>query len=61
MLDPKSISQLDQSDALKCSAPTLAADLKICNGVPGHQDGLLLQCPFDYPFQTCYGARSPLG
>jgi hypothetical protein len=56
VMDPKSISKLDESEALSCSAPQLDADVRICNGMPGHMEGLLLQCPFpEYPFSTCYG------
>ncbi|KAJ7292585.1 hypothetical protein C8J57DRAFT_1831 [Mycena rebaudengoi] len=52
--NPKPVSQLDQVSALKCSTPDV--DAKICNGMPGNEQGLVSLCPFpDSPFYTCYG------
>jgi hypothetical protein len=52
VMDPKPVSQLDQSDALKCATPSVTA--KICNGMPQNEAGLVENCPFsDTPFGTC--------
>ncbi|KAL7410239.1 hypothetical protein BDY24DRAFT_400595 [Mrakia frigida] len=54
--DPVPTSQLNSSPALRCSTPDLPEEAKICNGMDGHEDGLLERCPFeDFPFFTCYG------
>ncbi|KAF7340989.1 hypothetical protein MSAN_02084300 [Mycena sanguinolenta] len=54
--NPVPVSQLDTVDALKCSTPQVPASQKICNGIPGNEDGLLDLCDFsDFPFYTCYG------
>ncbi|CDZ97989.1 carbohydrate esterase family 4 protein [Phaffia rhodozyma] len=54
--DPKSITDLGQSDALKCQNVTLPAGTNICNGLPGYDSSLLARCSFsDFPFSTCYG------
>ncbi|KAJ7731234.1 hypothetical protein B0H16DRAFT_1329486 [Mycena metata] len=56
MQNPKSIADLDQVDALKCSTPQVDTSEKICNGIPANEDGLLSHCDFpDFPFFTCYG------
>lgn len=56
--DPVPISQLNNSPALKCSSPVLDDNIKICNGMAGHEDGLLERCPFsDFPFFTCSSTR----
>ncbi|KAJ7038612.1 hypothetical protein C8F04DRAFT_1255893 [Mycena alexandri] len=56
MQNPKSIADLDQVDALKCSTPQVDASTKICNGIPANENGLLSHCDFpDFPFFTCYG------
>ncbi|KAJ7508382.1 hypothetical protein B0H11DRAFT_2304226 [Mycena galericulata] len=54
--NPVPVSQLNTVDALKCSTPQVDSSLKICNGIPGNENGLLSECPFsDFPFYTCYG------
>ena len=52
VMDPKPISQLDSSTALKCSTPSISD--KICNGMPANEAGLTQRCAFpDSPFDTC--------
>jgi hypothetical protein len=52
--NPTKISDLNNFDALKCSTPQVSD--KICNGMPGNEDGLLDHCAFsEFPFYTCYG------
>ncbi|KAG8931174.1 hypothetical protein FRC02_003115 [Tulasnella sp. 418] len=59
MKKPTPASQLGNLDAFKCPVPQVSA--KICNGMPGNQDGLLARCQFsDFPFQTCYGCPSEI-
>ncbi|KAJ6601047.1 hypothetical protein DFH09DRAFT_1243028 [Mycena vulgaris] len=54
--NPVPISQLDSVSALKCSTPQVDASMKICNGIPQNENGLLSHCAFsDFPFYTCYG------
>ncbi|KAF9071990.1 hypothetical protein BDP27DRAFT_1218247 [Rhodocollybia butyracea] len=54
--NPKSIADLNSSDALKCPTPQVDSSLMICNGIPQNENGLLSHCPFpDFPFFTCYG------
>lgn len=54
--NPKKISELDQSDALKCATPNVDASKQICNGIPQNEAGLLNHCTFnDFPWYTCYG------
>ncbi|KAG6818372.1 hypothetical protein H0H93_005494 [Arthromyces matolae] len=54
--NPVPISQLDTVSALKCSTPQVDSSLKICNGIPQNENGLLSHCDFsDFPFYTCYG------
>ncbi|KAI0319550.1 hypothetical protein OF83DRAFT_1082191 [Amylostereum chailletii] len=54
VMDPKPVSQLDSSNALKCSTPQVSD--KICNGMPANEAGLAQHCAFsDSPFDTCYG------
>ncbi|KAJ7292587.1 hypothetical protein C8J57DRAFT_1490092 [Mycena rebaudengoi] len=54
--NPVPISQLDTVSALKCSTPQVDTSMKICNGVPQNENGLLSHCAFpDFPFYTCYG------
>ncbi|KAF9469505.1 hypothetical protein BDZ94DRAFT_1150876 [Collybia nuda] len=53
---PVPVSQLDSVGSLKCSTPQVDSSMKICNGMPGNEDGLLSHCAFsDFPFYTCYG------
>jgi hypothetical protein len=52
--NPVPISQLDTVSALKCSTPQVDTSMKICNGVPQNENGLLSHCAFpDFPFYTC--------
>ncbi|KAK7063546.1 carbohydrate esterase family 4 protein [Favolaschia claudopus] len=54
--NPVPTSQLDSVEALKCSTPQVDSSLKICNGIPQNENGLLSHCAFsDFPFFTCYG------
>ncbi|KAF7340971.1 hypothetical protein MSAN_02082500 [Mycena sanguinolenta] len=54
--NPVPVSQLDTVTALQCSTPQVPATQKICNGIPGNENGLLELCDFpDFPFFTCYG------
>ncbi|KAF8633605.1 hypothetical protein AX15_001393 [Amanita polypyramis BW_CC] len=54
--NPVPVSQLDQTDSLKCSSPNVSPSLQICNGIPQNENGLLSHCGFsDFPFYTCYG------
>ncbi|KAK7063548.1 family 4 carbohydrate esterase [Favolaschia claudopus] len=54
--NPVPVSQLDSVAALKCSTPQIDASMKICNGIPQNENGLLNLCSFsDFPFYTCYG------
>lgn len=53
---PVPASQLNQIESLKCTTPQVDPSVKICNGMPGNEDGLLSHCAFsDFPFYTCYG------
>ncbi|KAH0837823.1 hypothetical protein J3R83DRAFT_6031 [Lanmaoa asiatica] len=54
--DPVPVSQLDTFIPLK--RPTLDIDptIRICNGIPANEQGLLDECAFsDFPLHTCYG------
>ncbi|KAF7333423.1 Carbohydrate esterase family 4 [Mycena venus] len=54
--NPVPVSQLDQVAALKCSTPEVDTSLKVCNGIPQNENGLMSYCAFpDFPFYTCYG------
>ncbi|KAI0333980.1 hypothetical protein GY45DRAFT_1243330 [Cubamyces sp. BRFM 1775] len=54
--NPVPLSQLDTFEPLKCSTPAVDPSMKICNGVPQNEAGLLDHCAFsDFPFYTCYG------
>jgi len=54
--NPVPVSQLDQVASLKCTTPQVDASMKICNGMPQNEEGLLSHCAFsDFPFYTCYG------
>jgi hypothetical protein len=53
---PVPASQLNTLDSFKCTTPQVDASLKICNGMPQNEAGLLSHCDFsDFPFYTCYG------
>ena len=52
--NPTPLSQLDDFAPLKCSKPAVDASVKICNGIPENEAGLVQLCPFsDFPFYTC--------
>ncbi|KAF9236840.1 hypothetical protein BU15DRAFT_88965 [Melanogaster broomeanus] len=54
--NPVPVSQLGTVEALKCLTPDVDPTLRVCNGIPGNEAGLVLECPFsDFPFFTCYG------
>lgn len=54
--NPTPISQLNSFEPFKCSTPQVDSSLKICNGIPQNEAGLIEECPFpDFPFYTCYG------
>ncbi|OCH92974.1 hypothetical protein OBBRIDRAFT_386554 [Obba rivulosa] len=54
--NPVPLSQLDSFEPLKCTTPQVDSSLKICNGMPQNEAGLVEECPFpDFPFYTCYG------
>ncbi|KAK7059713.1 family 4 carbohydrate esterase [Favolaschia claudopus] len=54
--NPVPVSQLDSFEPLKCATPQIDSSVKICNGMPDHEAGLLSHCAFDdFPFYTCYG------
>ncbi|KAL5495118.1 hypothetical protein ACEPAI_580 [Sanghuangporus weigelae] len=54
--NPVPVSQLDSFDALKCVTPDVDPSLKICNGIPQNEAGVLDHCAFsEFPFYTCYG------
>lgn len=54
--NPVPVSQLDSFSPLKCSVPAVNSSLKICNGIPENEQGLLELCDFsDFPFFTCVG------
>ncbi|EMD32610.1 hypothetical protein CERSUDRAFT_118648 [Gelatoporia subvermispora B] len=54
--NPVPISQLNDFAPFKCSTPQVDSSLKICNGIPQNEAGLVEECPFsDFPFYTCYG------
>lgn len=51
---PVPASQLNNLDSFKCSTPQVDPSLKICNGIPQNEAGLLDHCAFpDFPFFTC--------
>jgi hypothetical protein len=59
MQNPTKISDLNNFDGLKCSSPAVDASMKVCNGVPQNEAGLVQECSFsDFPFYTCYGCPS---
>ena len=48
------LSQLNDFAPLKCSTPAVDSSLKICNGIPQNEQGLIELCAFsDFPFYTC--------
>ena len=48
------LSQLNDFAPLKCSTPAVDSSLKICNGIPQNEAGLLDHCAFnDFPYYTC--------
>ncbi len=52
--NPVPLSQLDNFAPLKCSTPAVDSSMKICNGIPQNEAGLVQLCPFnDFPFYTC--------
>lgn len=52
--NPVPASQLNSLDSFKCSTPQVDPSLKICNGIPQNENGLLSHCAFpDFPFYTC--------
>lgn len=52
--NPVPVSELDSFAPLKCSTPQVDSSLKICNGIPQNEAGLLEECDFpDFPFFTC--------
>nr|VWP02447.1 Hormone-sensitive lipase [Ganoderma boninense] len=52
--NPVPLSQLNDFAPLKCSTPAVNSSLKICNGIPQNEAGLLDHCAFnDFPFYTC--------
>ncbi|KAH9932130.1 uncharacterized protein BXZ73DRAFT_90049 [Epithele typhae] len=54
--NPTKLSDLNNFAPLKCSTPAIDDSVKICNGMPSHEAGLIQLCPFsDFPFYTCYG------
>ncbi|KAF5385148.1 hypothetical protein D9615_000983 [Tricholomella constricta] len=54
--NPVPVSELGNVAALRCSTPQVDASLKICNGIPQNEQGILSHCAFsDFPFYTCYG------
>lgn len=57
--NPTPISNLNDFGPLKCSTPAVDPSMKICNGIPQNEAGLVELCPFsDFPFYTCYGCPS---
>ena len=57
--NPTPISNLNDFAPLKCSTPAVDPSMKICNGIPQNEAGLIELCPFvDFPFYTCYGCPS---
>ncbi len=53
------LSQLNDFAPLKCSTPAVDSSLKICNGIPQNEAGLLSHCAFnDFPFYTCVRTRT---
>ena len=57
--NPVPVSQLDSVDALKCVTPDVDPSLKICNGIPQNEAGLLDHCAFsEFPFYTCVSPHS---
>ncbi|KAF8079249.1 hypothetical protein FPV67DRAFT_1404049 [Lyophyllum atratum] len=54
--NPVPVSQLDSFAPLRCATPDVDSTLKICNGMPQNEAGILSHCAFpDFPFYTCYG------
>ncbi|KAF7331700.1 Carbohydrate esterase family 4 [Mycena kentingensis (nom. inval.)] len=54
--NPTPVASLNSFEPLQCTPPNVDSSLKICNGMPAHEDGLLSHCAFpDFPFYTCYG------
>ena len=52
--NPTPISNLNDFAPLKCSTPAVDPSMKICNGIPQNEEGLLSHCDFpDFPFFTC--------
>ncbi|PFH48892.1 hypothetical protein AMATHDRAFT_5410 [Amanita thiersii Skay4041] len=55
-MNPVPLCKLDSVSSLKCTVPQVDASLKICNGMPHNERGLLSHCGFsNFPFYTCYG------
>ena len=55
--NPVPAAQLNDLPSFKCSTPAVDASMKICNGIPQNENGLLSHCPFpDFPFYTCVRA-----
>ena len=58
--NPVPASQLNDLPSFKCSTPAVDPSLKICNGIPQNEAGLLSHCDFpDFPFFTCVRTSSP--
>ncbi|RXW17589.1 hypothetical protein EST38_g8262 [Candolleomyces aberdarensis] len=54
--NPVPASQLNTIPSFACPRPTIDASVKVCNGIPQNEGGLLARCGFsDFPFFTCYG------
>ena len=54
MQNPVPASELNNLDSFKCSTPQVDPSMKICNGIPQNEAGLLSHCAFsDFPFFTC--------
>jgi hypothetical protein len=56
---PVPVSQLDRVASLHCVTPQVDPGMKICNGIPANEAGLLSHCAFeDFPFYTCVSCIS---
>ena len=59
--NPVPVSQLNDFAPLKCSTPAVDSSLKICNGIPQNEQGLIELCAFsDFPFYTCERFPMPI-
>lgn len=57
--NPVPASQMSSIPSFSCPETPYDPSARICNGVPGSQEGLLARCGFsDFPFFTCYGCPS---